>query len=49
MKLKLCLGVIASLLSASAIAQTCVQTQTPSHQDGQFIDRKDGDITRRND
>jgi len=44
MRLKLFLGVTASLLSANTIAQTCVQTQTPSHQDGQFIDRKDGTL-----
>lgn len=44
MKLKLCLGAIATLLSANAVAQTCVTTQTASHQDGQFIDRKDGTL-----
>ena len=44
MKLKLCLGAIATLLSVNAIAQTCVTTQTASHQDGQFIDRKDGTL-----
>ena len=44
MRLKLFLGVTASLLSANTIAQTCVQTQTPSHQDVQFIDRKDGTL-----
>ena len=44
MKMKLCLGAIAALLGANAIAQTCVTTQTASHQDGQFIDRKDGTL-----
>lgn len=44
MKLLTYSTLIAIFFAGGAIGQTCVETQTASHADGQFIDRKDGTL-----